>query len=107
MADKTWKAVERRVASFFGARRNPLSGSNSGGTHSDSLHEQLFIETKFRVKHSAISLWKKTEDLAYKEGKIPVVALVEKGNRGFWLLLHSADLTAVANQRIVAVKESQ
>ena len=107
MADKTWKAVERRVASFFGARRNPLSGSNSGGTHSDSLHEELFIETKHRVKHSAISLWRKTEELARKENKIPVVALCEKGARGFWIMVHASDLTAVANQRIVAVKESQ
>ncbi len=29
MADKTWKAVERRVAKLFGAERNPLSGKNS------------------------------------------------------------------------------
>ena len=107
MADKTWKAVERRVASFFGVRRNPLSGSNSGGTHSDSLHKQLFIETKHRKKHAAISLWRKTEELACKENKIPVVVLVEKGAKGFWFVIHSSDLTAVANQRTLAVKEAQ
>ena len=107
MADKTWKAVERRVAGFFGVRRNPLSGSNSGGTHSDSLHERLFIETKHRKKHSAVSLWRKTEDLAHKENKIPVVVLCEKGARGFWILVHASDLTAVANQRTLAVKEAQ
>lgn len=105
-AKTTWKAAERKVGSFFGVRRTPLSGSNSGGTRSDTLHELLFVETKYRKVHSAVQLWLKTEKLAYKEGKIPVVALVEKGQRGFWLLVHAGDLTAVANQRIVAVKES-
>ena len=103
---KTWKAVERKVASFFGAKRTPLSGGNSGHTRSDTLHDILFVETKYRKVHSAVQLWRKTEKLAYKENKIPVVALAEKGARGFWLLVHAGDLTAVANQRTVAVKVS-
>ena len=68
-----WKVIERKVASFFGVRRNPLSGGNAGHSRSDSLHELLFLETKYRVKHSAVQLWRKTEKLAHKEGKIPVV----------------------------------
>lgn len=103
---KTWKSVERKVAAFWGAKRTPLSGGNSGHTRSDTLHDILFVETKYRQVHSAVQLWHKTAILAEKENKIPVVALVEKGRRGFWLLVHAGDLTAVANQRTVAVKVS-
>ena len=107
MISKTWKAVERKVASYFFSRRTPLSGGNSGGTRSDSLHDTLFIETKYRVKHSAVQLWHKTAKLAGKEGKIPVVALCEKGKRGFWLVIHASDLIAVANQRLVALTKAR
>lgn len=103
---KTWKAVERKVASFFGAKRTPLSGGNSGHTRSDTLHDILFVETKYRKVHSAVQLWHKTAKLAAKENKIPVVALVEKGQRGFWLLIHAGDLTAVGNQRLVAMMKA-
>lgn len=107
MPAKTWKAIERKVASFFGCKRTPLSGGNSGGTRSDSLHDLLFIETKYRKVHSAVRLWHKTALLALKENKIPVVALSEKGKRGFWLVVHAYDLQAVANQRLVAMKKAR
>jgi len=102
--DKAWKAVERRVARFFGAERNPLSGGNAGHSRSDSLHDILFIETKHRKKHSAVTLFYDTKKLARKEDKIPVVVLVEKGKKGFFIMTHSDDLLAVANQRFIAVK---
>ena len=48
-------AKEAVVANYFGTRRVPLSGSNSGhGTNSDSLHPKLYIECKVRSK---IALW--------------------------------------------------
>ena len=99
---KTWKGVERKVAAFFGTKRTPLSGGNSGHTRSDTLHPALFVETKYRVKHSAVQLWRKTEELARKENKIPVVALVEKGARGYWFLIHASDLLSVAEERTQA-----
>ena len=102
---KTWKAVERRIARFFGAERNPLSGSNGKHSESDSLHHTLFIESKHRVKHSAVTLWRDTAEKAKRENKIPVVCLAEKNKKGFWVVVHSDDLTAVANQRIVTMKK--
>ena len=102
MVPKTWKKIEQKVASFFGSKRTPLSGGNSGHTRSDSLHPVLYIETKYRVVHSAVRLWRTTATLADLEEKIPVVALAEKGSRGFWLVIHSEDLQDVANQRSVA-----
>lgn len=98
MADKAWKQFERRVAAFFQTTRNALSGGNSKLTRSDSLHATLFIECKQRKKHSAVSLWDETKNLASAEKKIPVVVLSEKNRQGFWVLVHSTDLKAVASQ---------
>ena len=93
---KTWKTIESRIARFFGSERTPLSGGNSKHTRSDSLHPRIFVEAKYRQKHSAVTLWRETAALAKKESKIPVVALSEKGKSGFWLLVHSDDLSSVA-----------
>jgi hypothetical protein len=76
-----------------------LSGGNGKQTRSDSLSDYLFVEAKYRVAHSAVTLWRATQALAKKENKIPVVCLAEKGKHGFWVLCHSDDLQAVANVR--------
>jgi len=89
---QTWKAVERKVAKFFNTERTPLSGGNSKITRSDTLHPNLFIECKYRVRHAVISLWRDTAEKAKKENKIPVVALVEKNKEGIWLMVHSKDI---------------
>ena len=89
MADKTWKAFERRVARFFGTERNALSGGNSKLTRSDSLHPKLFVEAKQRQRFAVVRLWDATKRLADREQKTPVVCLSEKGRPGFWILVHS------------------
>ena len=92
MADKTWKAFERRVARFFGTERNALSGGKSKLTRSDSLHPKLFVEAKQRKRFAVVRLWDATKRLADREQKTPVVCLSEKGRPGFWILVHSDDL---------------
>lgn len=104
---KTWKAVERKIASFFGTLRTPLSGGNSGHTRSDSRHPVLFVEAKHRTKHTAVTLWDSVKKLAIKENKIPVVCLNEKGRPGFWIMVHSDDLEAVAAERRIARHENE
>jgi hypothetical protein len=96
VADKWWKQIERRVAAYFGVGRNPLSGSNSKQTGSDTLHPRLFIEIKARVAHAAVTLWRSTSRLAKKEGKVAVVVLAERNKHGFWIVCHSSDLQEVA-----------
>ena len=98
--DKTWKARERQVAKYFGCERNPLSGGNSKHTRSDTLHVTLFIEHKHRKSHALLRTYDEAKEQAKAEDKIPVVTISEKGRKGFWVLCHSSDLTAVANQRI-------
>lgn len=100
MADKLWKAAERASAGIFGARRTPLSGSNSGHeTESDSLHEVIYLETK-RDKtlpgKKLRDLWEDTQAKAKKEGKVPVIALRLHGKKGFLMLMHSGDIKKVA-----------
>jgi hypothetical protein len=95
MADKAWKAFERRVADFFHTERNALSGGNSKLTRSDTLHPDLFIECKQRKRFAAIRLWDETKCLAARENKTPVVCLSEKGRPGFWILIHNDDCTKI------------
>lgn len=106
---KAWKAVEARIADFFGAKRTPLSGKNSGHTRSDSLHPKLFIETKWRQKHSAVSLWRNTKESrdSYDSDKkkTVVVCLAEKNKNGFWVMCHSDDILEVAEEIKKANKE--
>jgi hypothetical protein len=90
--DKAWKRDERKVAKFFGTNRNPLSGSQSRHTASDTLHSQLYIEVKRRKAHSIAAWWRKAKIEADKEDKIPVVAISEYGRKGFWVLVHVDDL---------------
>jgi hypothetical protein len=92
-ARNTWKQRERDVADFFHGQRNPLSGRNSKHIAADVIHDRLFIECKLREKHSAVSLWDEVKALADREGKTPVVVLCEKNRPGFWVLVHSEDLS--------------
>jgi len=94
----TWKRFERIVASFFGSRRTPLSGSNSGhNTQSDTLHPDIYVEAKFRSDFSVYTLFQDTKKKAKAENKIPVVALKKKGTNGFLLLIEMDDLTKLSD----------
>ena len=91
----TWKQGEQRVADLFGTTRTPLSGGNSKHTRSDTLHPRLFIEVKLRQVHTTWTLFRQTELLARKEGKVPILALQEKGRHGCLLVMRPQDVAAV------------
>lgn len=95
-----WKSFERLVANFFHTKRVPLSGSNSGhNTNSDSLHPKLYIECKVRNKFSLWSLFLDTEQKAKVEKKLPVVAIKQKGEKGYLLVIRPEDLEKIAEIR--------
>lgn len=106
---RTWQIAEGRVAAAFDAKRNIGSGSmgRSDKTASDSTHPVLFIECKHREKHSAVSLWRDTAKKAKKEDKIPVIALLEKGKPGFWIMAHIDHLPLVTAELAKARLEEQ
>ena len=91
MADKTWKAVERRIAGWFGTQRVSLSGGNSKISRSDTMHQHLFVEIKHRKKHGLWALYRNTKLLADKEDKLPLLAIHETGGHGFLLVVHCDD----------------
>lgn len=93
MADKAWKRCERKLSSYFGGRRNPLSGRNSGhNTASDVLHSKLFIEVKYRKSQPVQRLYEEAREQARKEGKLPIVVLQEKGKPNALLVLSTCDV---------------
>lgn len=97
MADKTWKAFERAVAHFFGCKRTgPMQPKDA----TDINHDLIHCQCKHSKRHSIVNVWDRAKAAA--KGKIPIVAVKVKGRHGFWVLVHSSDLTAVSNQREVA-----
>lgn len=90
----TWKRSESRAASLFGAKRQPLSGSSGRDdlTRSDSTHDRLFIEVKYRERHAVRSLHDATKALAKKEGKVPIVVLIDKARPGQLVVIHADDI---------------
>jgi hypothetical protein len=79
MTDKsTWKKRESKIAKDFGTKRNPLSGSMSGHSSSDSLSETFYLESKLRGKPPGWNLFLDTKDKAKLENKIPIVILSKK-----------------------------
>lgn len=96
---RTWQKAEGRAAAPFGARRSPGSGSSGRDdvlSTSDSTHERLYIETKLKAKTAVRSLHDEVKPKARKEGKVPVLALFDKGRPGCLYVVHSDDLEAFA-----------
>jgi hypothetical protein len=94
----SWKRRERDAAALFGSRRKVLSGSSGRDdqTSSDSDHPALYIETKLRTRWNVRTLWEKIRTPARREGKVPVLMLYSAGKHGALIVVHEADLQAVA-----------
>ena len=75
---RTWKKREEKIAKDFGTKRNPLSGSMSGHSSSDSLSETFYLESKLRAKPPGWNLFLDTREKAKLEKKIPIVVLSKK-----------------------------
>jgi hypothetical protein len=106
---RTWQRTEGRAAALFGARRQVCSGSSGREdlTDSDSTHPTLFIESKLRPRHFARTLHDETKHLATKEGKVPVLALLDKNRPGFLVVTHSDDQMAVAAEFVAALPPAE
>ena len=79
MADKAWKACERRIAKYIGGERVPITG-RARGSAPDIDHAWLSIEVKYRKKlpdwmHDAMSQAKASA----RGNQMPVVIYCENG----------------------------
>ena len=80
MPDKAWKAFERRIAATLGTVRTPLSGGASRHTTSDTLHPDLYVECRYRIRSAVHKWWFVVRQSALKEHKVPVMALHVKSS---------------------------
>jgi hypothetical protein len=72
-------------------------------TPSDSTHPVLYIERRFRRRHTVRTLHDATKKQATKEGKVPVLALFDKNRPGFLVCIHSDDLMTVLAEYAAAL----
>jgi len=77
-----WKNLERKIAKLRGSERTPLSGGSSKHTRSDIIDDTFFVEIKLRANPSVWNLYERTEKLAKKEQKVPVVVIKKGGKTG-------------------------
>lgn len=98
MADKAWKAFERRLAVDWGTVRNALSGRNSKVTASDTHHPRLFLEAKLNANSGFWTLYSKSKELADKEGKTVLLCLGKKFAKGYITACHVDDLPIMVEE---------
>lgn len=92
--------MERRIATFFGAKRTPLSGSASGhNTSSDSLHPDLYIESKWRTRIAILDLFPEVRKHANMEDKIPIMAVKSKKLKDDYLVIRLKDFDKISKLR--------
>lgn len=92
MPEKSWKAVERRIARRLGGERNPLSGIQGGaGTHGDIIHSVFYGEIKHLQRAAILTLHAKTGELGRKEGKTPLTIIHKKGTEQYVVCIDLSD----------------
>ena len=62
------------------------------------INNQIKIQRVEKTKHSVISLWDKTNEMAKAECKTTVLALCQKHRKGFWIVCHEDDLEKVIKE---------
>jgi len=83
MADKSWKAFERRIAAVVGGKRRGAYTRGSQGGLTDVLSEHWAVECKLlgRSSHSAILDACRQSEVNAEPGQTPVAFVKRKGDR--------------------------
>ena len=92
MPNKTWKSVERRVASMLGGERVKLSGINSGYSSGDVLDPNYLIEVKTKKQSSLHRLFSKVEKEAKAEQKTPLLVMHQKNTSKYLAVMDLEEL---------------
>jgi len=99
MASKKWQGFEKAIAKVFNTVRTPFSGSNSGITSSDSLHDRLYVECKFHQKQAVLTLMRDTEAKAKTEFKTPMIALADPDSpKDRYIMFNIKDLYKIVRE---------
>jgi len=86
--DKTWKAVERKVARLLGGRR----AGNTGMPSPDILPPLFSVEVKYRQRLPSLLRTGMAQAKRATKGKIPLLILKQRGQRGEYAVLEFQDL---------------
>lgn len=78
MADKPWKAEERRVAAMLGAKRALMKGTDE---KADVDHPLFEVDVKLRKTWSVLKWFKEIKQSADRKNKIPVLTLRQPGQK--------------------------
>ena len=78
MADKPWKAEERRVAAMFGTERVLMKGTDE---KSDIQSALFTVDVKLRKKWSVQKWYRDLRASARKQDKIPILTVREPGKK--------------------------
>lgn len=78
MADKPWKAEERRVAAMFGTERALMKGTDE---KSDIQSDLFSVDVKLRKNWSVQKWYRELREAARKRGKIPILTVREPGQK--------------------------
>jgi|TARA_R100001163_G_scaffold65319_1_gene62100 hypothetical protein len=62
-------------------------------------HPKIKLQRIEKNKHSVISLWDKTNEMAKAENKTTVLALCQKHRKGFWIVCHEDDLQDIIDAK--------
>lgn len=87
MPDKPWKRAERMGAATIGGERNPLSGGSSRHTRGDVIHPVIYLEMKYRKTFGVVSLIRREQKKAKKEGKVAVLGFQQRGLKTRYYLI--------------------
>jgi len=78
MADKAWKAEERKVAGFFNTKRALMKGTDC----KEDIEDDLFcVDTKLRKTWQVEAWFDELQSYARKKGKIPLLCLRKPGKK--------------------------
>jgi len=78
MADKAWKAEERKVARAFGTKRALAKGTPE---KSDISHSLFCVDVKLRKRWEVDKWFNELEDYAQKHNKTPILTLRKPRSR--------------------------
>ena len=101
MADKAWKALERRVAAFLGGERNRMSGSVDQLTAGDVVHDTLYVEVKHRATLAAVTWFREAQAHAVEEGKHALLALHRKGDKDVYYMFRERDAEVICCEFLI------
>lgn len=101
MADKSWKAAERRIAAKLGGKRNP----NDGTHREDVTAGRLSVQVKHgaQIPKLIVSAMEQARNDA-PAGQIPVAAFCPKRSRRSYATLTAAELAALCPDLVLCME---